>query len=132
MDERDSREFSDAEIKELLSEYNKTRRKLRKLERAYSQMSTMYEHAENLRHFNEKELSVQILYNRLLLESCPILIFVLDSELKYVTGTNKLLRLLLYSDQREMTQLTFRQLFLRIQPEAWVSGMESHLRKALA
>jgi signal transduction histidine kinase/CheY-like chemotaxis protein len=131
MDEWDDRAYSEAEVKELLSEYNKTRRKLNKLERAYSQLSTMYEHAEHLRHFNEKELSAQVLYNRLLLESCPILIFVLDSELKYVIGTNKLLQLLSYSDQREMTQLTFRQMFLKIQPEAWVDGMESRLMKVL-
>ena len=52
MDEGDDRALSDAEVKELLSEYNRTRRKLNKLERAYSQMATMYEHAENLRHFN--------------------------------------------------------------------------------
>ncbi|MDR0651769.1 MAG: response regulator [Synergistaceae bacterium] len=124
--------MTEEEVKELLSEYNKMRRKLNKLERSYSQVCTMYEHAENLRHFNEKELSAQTLYNRLLLESCPILVFVLDSELKYVVGTNKLLQLLSYSDQREMTQLTFRQIFLRIQPEAWVTGMESQLQKALA
>ncbi|MDR1580223.1 MAG: response regulator, partial [Synergistaceae bacterium] len=132
MDERNGRTLSEAEVDELFSEYNKTRRKLNKLERAYAQISTMYEHAEHLRHFNEKELSAQALYNRLLLESCPILIFVLDSELKYVIGTNKLSQLLSFSDQREMTQLTFRQLFLRIQPEAWVGGMESRLREALA
>jgi CheY-like chemotaxis protein/nitrogen-specific signal transduction histidine kinase len=132
MDEPGGRTLSEAEVKELLSEYNKTRRKLNKLERTYSQLSSMYEHAEHLRHFNEKELSAQVLYNRLLLESCPVLIFVLDSELKYVIGTNKLSRLLSFSDQREMTQLTFRQLFLRVQPEAWVDGMESRLREALA
>ncbi|MDR3165828.1 MAG: response regulator [Synergistaceae bacterium] len=131
MNKRDGRGFSETEVKELLSEYNKTRRKLNKLERAYSQISSMYEHAEHLRYFNEKELSAQFLYNRLLLESCPILIFVLDSELKYVIGTNKLLQLLSFSDQREMAQLTFRQLFSRIQPEAWVGGMESQLLKAL-
>jgi signal transduction histidine kinase/CheY-like chemotaxis protein len=131
MDERDGRSLSEAEVKDLLSEYNKTRRKLNKLERSYAQISTMFEHAENLRHFNEKELSAQVLYNRLLLESCPILIFVLDNELKYVIGTNKLLQLLTYADQREMTQLTFRQLFLKIQPEAWVNGMESRLMKVL-
>ncbi|MDR1132594.1 MAG: response regulator [Synergistaceae bacterium] len=131
MNKPDGRVFSEAEVKELLSEYNRTRRKLNKLERAYSQVSTMYEHAERLRYFNEKELSAQAMYNRLFLENCPIFIFILDNELKYVMGTNKLLQLLSYSDQREMAQLTFRQLFSRIQPEAWVGGVEAQLRKAL-
>ncbi|MDR1966723.1 MAG: response regulator [Synergistaceae bacterium] len=126
------KKLTDSEIKEIISEYNKNRRKLNKLERGYAQLVTMYEHSEHLRSFNEKELSVQYLYNRLLLETSPILIFVLDRDLKYVVGTNKLMEMLSFSDQREMAKLPFRKLFLRVAPEDWVDRMEDQFRLSLA
>jgi signal transduction histidine kinase/DNA-binding response OmpR family regulator len=123
--------LTEAEIREIVSERNVMRRKLNKLERNYAQLASMFEHSEHLRNFNEKELSTQFFYNRLLLETSPIPMFVLDRELRYVVGTNKLMSILSFEDQREMAKLTFRQLFLRIESESWVGEMEGHLRKSL-
>ena len=75
--------------------------------------------------------SEQALYNRLLLETSPVPIMVLDRELKYVLGTNRLMQMLSFGSQGEMESLAFRQLFLRIGSEEWVTGMESRLRDAL-
>ncbi|MDR1137544.1 MAG: PAS domain-containing protein, partial [Synergistaceae bacterium] len=118
-------------IKEIISELRKSRRKFNKLEHGYNQLALMYEHAEHLRSFNEKQLSAQLLYNRILLETSPILVFILDNEMCYITGTNKLMRMLSFSDQKEMEGLSFRQLFLRAASKSWVEQMEDRFRKAL-
>ncbi|MDR1978874.1 MAG: response regulator [Synergistaceae bacterium] len=129
MDE--NRQYSDEEIKEIIAESKKNKRKIDKLERSYAQLALMYENSEHLRSFNEKELALQFLYNRLLLETSPILIFVLDRELRYVTGSRQLMQMLSFSDQREMARLTFGQLFSRIAPESWVEKMVGECRLSL-
>ncbi|MDR3280790.1 MAG: response regulator [Synergistaceae bacterium] len=131
MNEAETMPHSEEKIKEIISEHNKARRKLNKLERAYNQLSTMYENSERLRSFNEEELKLQLLYNSLLLDTSPILIFVLDRELKYVIGTNKLKEKLSFSDQREMTKLPFKKLFSRIAPEDWVDKMVGCFRRSI-
>jgi signal transduction histidine kinase/CheY-like chemotaxis protein len=121
MDE--NKKYSDLEIKEIVSELNKNRRKINKLERNYAQLALMYANSEHLRSFNEKELALQFLYNRLLLETSPVLVFILDKEMKYVTGSRQLMQMLSFSDQREMVKLTFHQLFAQIAPESWIEKM---------
>ncbi|MDR1914986.1 MAG: response regulator [Synergistaceae bacterium] len=127
-----NKEYSDSEIDAIISESNRNRRKLEKLERSYAQLSLMYENSEQLRIFNEKELALQFLYNRLLLETSPILIFVLDRDLKYVTGSRQLMQILAFADQREMAKLTFNQMFSRIAPESWIAKMVEQCRRSLA
>ena len=112
------------QLSEALSECKKLRRRNNKLERAYDQLAHMYEHSERLRVFNEKEGALQSLYNRLLLETSPVMIFVLDKDLKYVVGTDKLMRLLGHTDQREMTGLGFGELFLGGTSPEWVEKMK--------
>ena len=107
-----------------LGECRKMKRRNNKIERAYDQLALMYEHSERLRDYNEKESALQTLYNRLLLETSPVMIFVLDKDLKYVIGTDKLMRLLSYSDQREMAGLGFEELFLRETSQEWVDKMK--------
>ncbi|MDR1509795.1 MAG: response regulator [Synergistaceae bacterium] len=118
-------------MQKIVSEYQKAWRKFHKLERNYNQLSMMYEHVEHLRVFNEKKLSAQLLYNKLLLETSPILVFILDNEMRYVVGTNRLMRLLSFSDQKEMNGLLFREMFLRVTSEPWVARMEEWFRKSL-
>ena len=118
------------DIKEFISECLKNRRKFNKLEHSYNQLAVMYEHAEHLRSFNEKQLSAQLLYNKLLLETSPIVVFILDNEMRYVIGTNRLMRMLAFSDQKEMEGLSFRQMFLRVTSESWVERMEECFRKS--
>jgi signal transduction histidine kinase/CheY-like chemotaxis protein len=129
MDE--NKKYSDSEIREIVSELSKNRRKINKLERNYAQLALMYSNSERLRSFKEKELALQFLYNRLLLETSPVLVFILDKEMKYVTGSRQLMRMLSFSDPREMTKLTFRQLFLRIAPESWIQKMTQKCKLSL-
>ncbi|MDR2179742.1 MAG: response regulator [Synergistaceae bacterium] len=129
MDE--NKNYSDSEIREIVSELNKNRRKINKLERNYAQLSLMYSNSEHLRSFNEKELSLQFLYNRLLLETSPVLVFILDKELKYITGSRQLMKMLSFSYQKEMAKLSFSQLFSRIAPSTWVEKMVSECRLSL-
>ena len=112
-----------AELAKAQAECKKLRRKLNKLERSYDHISLMYEHSERLRDFNESERALQSLYNRLLLETTPLSIFVLDRQNKYVIGTNQLMRQLSFSDQREMIGLPFEEIFRRLTNDAWIDGM---------
>jgi PAS domain S-box-containing protein len=127
----ENRKYTDEEIRQIISESNKNRRKIEKLERSYSQLALMYENSEHLRVFNERGLALQFLYNRLLLETSPVLIFVLDRNLRYVTGSRQLMQVLSFSDQREMTKLTFVQLFSELAPESWVEKMARECRLSL-
>jgi signal transduction histidine kinase/CheY-like chemotaxis protein len=127
----ENRKYSDSEIKTIISESNKNRRKLDKLERSFAQLSLMYENSEHLRSFNEKELTLQFLYNRLLLETSPILIFILDRELKYVTGSRQLMQILSFTDQREMAKLSFSQLFSMVTTTQWIKKMVGQCRESL-
>ncbi|MDR1944389.1 MAG: response regulator, partial [Synergistaceae bacterium] len=127
----ENRTYSDSEIKAIISESNRNRRKLEKLERSFAQLSLMYENSEHLRSFNEKELALQFMYNRLLLETSPILIFILDRDLKYVTGSRQLMQKLSFTDQREMAKLSFRQIFSRIAPEQWIKKMTERCWQSL-
>jgi signal transduction histidine kinase/CheY-like chemotaxis protein len=128
----ENKKYSDSEIKAIISESNKNRRKLEKLERSFAQLSLMYENSEHLRSFNEKELSLQFLYNRLLLETSPILIFILDRELNYVTGSRQLMQILSFADQREMAKLSFGQLFSRITSAQWIKRMVEQCCESLS
>ncbi|MDR2780176.1 MAG: response regulator [Synergistaceae bacterium] len=131
MSDENGYQTDERDIKKIISEYRKSRRKLNKLEHSYNQLAMMYEHAEHLRSFNEKKLSAQLLYNKLLLETSPIVVFILDNETRYIIGTNKLMQMLAFSDQKEMEGLSFRQLFIRVTSDEWVLRMEECFRKSL-
>lgn len=107
----------------LASECKKARRENNRLVRSYDQLSAMYDNSEHLRDFNEKERALQFLYNRLLLETSPVMIFILDRNLRYIIGSNRVMRLLSYSDQREMAGIDFMKLFRRIATQSWVDEM---------
>ncbi|MDR3254450.1 MAG: response regulator [Synergistaceae bacterium] len=106
------------------AECKKLRGKLAKLERRYGSLVSRFEDAERLR-------GLQFLYNRLLLETSPVMILVLDNELNYTLGTNTLMRILSYSDQREMTGLHFERLFSRIATKEWIDRMTAYMGEAM-
>jgi signal transduction histidine kinase/DNA-binding NarL/FixJ family response regulator/HPt (histidine-containing phosphotransfer) domain-containing protein len=106
------------------AECKKLLRKLAKLEHSYDSLVSRFEDAENLRDYNGLKMGRQFLYNRLLLETSPVMIFVLDKGLNYVIGTNKLMQILSFSDQREMAGLHFERLFGRVTSKEWIKRIE--------
>ncbi len=67
----------------------KLERKIRRLEQDLESLGVMYGNAVQLRDFNAHEKEAQYLYNRLLLEACPSLLIVFDTDLRYVIGTGR-------------------------------------------
>ncbi|MDL2288880.1 response regulator [Oscillospiraceae bacterium OttesenSCG-928-F05] len=70
-------------------ECSKLRRAMRKLENEREALSTINKNAKALHDHTQLEIEKQHMYNRLLLDAHPSLIFVLDNDLKYITGTGR-------------------------------------------
>jgi PAS domain S-box-containing protein len=83
------------QLEELRSEYKKLLERHRKLERYhnrlqsdYNRVGIMYKTAERIRDFNESEKELQYFYNRLLLQACADIIFVVNRDMEIVLATN--------------------------------------------
>ncbi|MDR1965745.1 MAG: response regulator [Synergistaceae bacterium] len=83
-----------AEYKKLQSEHNRLARQFRRLENDYRRVGIMYKSAERLRDVNEAEKDLQYFYNRLLLQACADVIFVLNRDLEVVLATDAMMEFL--------------------------------------
>ncbi|MDR3288194.1 MAG: response regulator [Peptococcaceae bacterium] len=106
----------------LEKEYNQLVRKYKKLERDYRSLSMTHEQTERLRNANEAAKELSNFYNSLLLKNMPGLTFMLDLELRFVLGSEKVVALLGYSDMREMVGLSFDVLFAGTMPTDWIAA----------
>ncbi len=75
------------EIKKAQQENTILQRKLKRMQADFRHLSIAFEQAEQLRDQNERERELQHLYNRLFLENCPDVFYVLNRDLKYVLGS---------------------------------------------
>ncbi|MDR3265007.1 MAG: PAS domain-containing protein, partial [Synergistaceae bacterium] len=80
----------------------------------------MYKSAERLRDFNEAEKDLQYFYNRLLLQTCADVIFVLDRDMRVVLATDTLAKFLGLSDVGEIVSHRLESLFSRRMPPEWI------------
>jgi signal transduction histidine kinase/CheY-like chemotaxis protein len=106
-----------------IEECKELRERLGNLERSYEMLASDFHRMERMKNFKERESVVQSLYNRLLLETSPIMICVLSREMKYVIGTNKLMHMLSFSNQRQMAGLSFEMLFSHVASAEWIKRM---------
>ncbi|MDR1247197.1 MAG: response regulator [Clostridiales Family XIII bacterium] len=109
------------ESENLKIEYNKLARQFKKLERDYRALSIMHEQTERLRDANEAAKELSNFYNKLLLKNTPSVTFMLDTEMRFVLGSETTLNLLGYADMREMIGISFAALFASAMPETWVA-----------
>lgn len=79
--------------------------------------------------FGKTGKDLQYLYNRLLLKACPDVILVLNREMRFVIGTDVLVRHLGYADSQEMVNLSFQELFSRKLRTEWVEGCLANCRE---
>ncbi|MDR1917078.1 MAG: response regulator [Synergistaceae bacterium] len=121
--------FNDDEIADIISEYNQNRRKI-------NGPGSEYLRSGDASKFDTQpqsdESELMSLYNRLLLETSPVMIFVLDKQMRYVTGTDKVMNTLSYSGQRAMEGKTFEKLFSSIAAETWIKKMTDHFNSVLS
>jgi len=113
-------------------ELKNNQRLIRKLEHDRESISAMYENAINLRDTADREKNKQNIYNRLLLDVFPSILFVLDKELFYTIGTNALIcRRFGFEDEKELTGLAFSEIISRASNHAWTEKTLENCRFVL-
>lgn len=106
------------------SEFVRLQRRMKKLERDYRALSLLHDQTERMRDANEAARELANFYNRLLLQHIPSIIFMFDSEMKMVLGTQAGVAFFGFHDMREFVGQTFRRIFSGVAPADWISGME--------
>ena len=113
-------------------EVKKCQRLVRKLEHDRESINTMYENAMNLRDTAAREKDKQNLYNRLLLEAFPSVLFVLDRELRYTIGTNAMIcKKFGFEDEKELVGTAFSEIIKNSLDGPWVERTLEKCRTAL-
>lgn len=121
-----------AELRDAETEARGLQRMVRRLEHDKESLGAMIENANALQDSSEKEIEKQHMYNRLLLDAFPSLIFVLDDRLRYVTGTGKYIAEEFgFSDVLELTELHVRSILLNDAEESWVEKTVANCREVL-
>ena len=113
-------------------EIKKNQRLIRKLEHDQESINTMYENAINLHESADREKNKQNLYNRLLLEAFPSLLFVLDRELRYTIGTSAMIcRKFGFEHEKELVGIAFPEILKRTSDWPWVERTLQNCRAVL-
>ncbi|MDR3230372.1 MAG: response regulator, partial [Synergistaceae bacterium] len=122
-----------ADLQEKYRKFEKEHRQLerlhRRLESDCRRVGIMYKSAEHLRDFNEAEKDLQYFYNRLLLQTCADIIFVLDRDMRVVLATDTLAKFLGYSDVEEIVNHQLESLFFHRMPSEWIGETTGNCRR---
>ena len=120
LSEEQQKELLEA-AKKLQAELKKTERVIRRLEFDKESLGSMYDNAISLRDRNEAERDRQSMYNRLLMDVFPNMIFVLDKDLSYVLGTAPLIAHYFgFSEESEMIGLPLANIMSKTADYSWV------------
>ncbi|MDR2608239.1 MAG: response regulator [Treponema sp.] len=110
-------------LKTLETDKAKTERLIRKMKHDQESLNVMYENAIHLRDANVRDKARQYMYNRMLLEAFPSLLFVLDNHLQYVIGTDSLItKLFGFSDGKELAGMPLKDIINRIKNSEWADN----------
>ena len=94
-----------------LNEFNILRRKYARLRREYDNLLQMHSHVTALRNYNEREKEIQMLYNRMLLDSSPNHLFLLNTEKTILLCTSSVMKNLGYDATGRPFQEIVRTVF---------------------
>ena len=83
-----SEKYSESEIETIIKEHQILSRKIKRLEREHQNLLQLYKQSVNLLNYNEKEKEIQMLYNKMLRDNCPDIIFLLDDMSNIVLTTS--------------------------------------------
>ena len=108
------------------------RRKVAGLERDNKVLSITNANSERLRQFNEAEKKLQYLYNDLLLQNAPNMIFLFNEELRLVLHTHSSALFLLFGeDGGELLNLPLDAVFARKMSPEWIAKVHRQCRDSL-
>ncbi|MDR1579686.1 MAG: response regulator [Synergistaceae bacterium] len=107
----DSPSKRDDEYKNLKAEFRKLDRMYRRLMSDYKRVGIMRRSEEHMRDVSEAEKELQHFYNRLLLQSCSEVIFVVDRQTRVVLATDTMNNMLGISGRSSVINNTLENLF---------------------
>ncbi|MDR1856555.1 MAG: response regulator [Desulfovibrio sp.] len=122
---------TDSAPQEAAESFQQLERRYRKLERDYRALALMHEQTQNLHRVNEAAKELTAFYNRLLLNNAPGVLFMLDTEMRFVLASSGLLTLLGLLDMREAVGHTLRDAFQDVLPDDWINVMERECAEVL-
>ena len=121
------------DLKQAETEQKSTQRTIRRLEHEKESLGAMYANATSLREHSLREKDREAMYNRLLLEVFPGMIFVLDENLCYTTGTGgQIARRFGLSDEWELPGLPLSGIVGPAAGMDWTQKTLAACQKALA
>ncbi len=118
--------------KELQAQIDEMQRKIKQLERDNRMLAVMNENAKRLRLSYEAEKKVQYLYNDLLLEHAPNMIFMFNEQLQLMLWSKACLELLSAKDSEDLLNLPFTQLFSSVVQRDWIEKVYKHNQEVLS
>ncbi|MDR1586465.1 MAG: response regulator [Treponema sp.] len=120
-------------LKQAAIEKARADRMLRKMQHDQESLNIMYENAVNLRNTNARAKAKQYMYNRMLLEAFPSLLFVLDNQLYYIIGTDShIIKLFGFTDEKELSGLALKEIISRIKTVEWAENVLEGCKLALS
>ena len=106
-------------------------RKVAGLERDNKVLSVTNANTERLRQFNEAEKKLQYLYNDLLLQNAPNMIFLFNRELRLALCTHCSASFLCFASNRDLLNLPFDAVFAGKMAPEWIDTVREQCRDSL-
>ncbi len=127
-----TQENAENTVEKLEQENSILRRQLKRLQFNYDNLVVGFKQAERVRDKNAKERELQNLYNSLLLDNCPEIIMVLNTDLEYVIGTSNLNKYLGLPASIEAKGEELFSLFSRTVADVqWIRDLENLCRQVM-
>ena len=119
------------ELEESRRELAEQRRKVAALERDNRLLSITNANSERLREFNEQEKKLQYLYNDLLLNHAPNMIFLFNEEMRLALCTHAAADYLGFHDVSDLLNLPFLPLFANRVEEDWLKRVHEECLESM-
>lgn len=111
-------------------EIDRLRRMLHRREREIRTLQIMHENTDKMRRRHEAERNLQHLYNDLMLENCPNMLYLFNEELQFVSCSASC-GAFLAADRGSLQDRPFREVFSQKIDAGWVEKMHSQARLVL-
>ncbi|MBC5648056.1 ATP-binding protein [Christensenella tenuis] len=120
------------ELKRNRLDYKKLERRVNRLKNDIHSLNTMYENTIQLRDFDMAEKEKQYAYNHLLLDAFPHILAVLDNDMNYVLGTDRLImNRMKMSDPKKLKRISVQKILKLIPDQDWVNRVMLQIHNAL-
>ena len=121
------------ELKRSRLDQEKLRRRVNRLKNDIYSINTMYENTLRLRDFDMAEKERQYTYNQLLLDAFPHILAVLDQDMNYVLGTDRLImKRMKLSDPQKLKRMSAQTILRLIPDKEWVNRIMLQIHNALS